>query len=57
MNASINAINAEFNTKTIKISAQVYLNKFYKNLGFKDIGEGYLEDGIPHIAMLRKDTA
>lgn len=36
---------------TIKISAQQYLIRFYESLGFKIYGEGYLEDGIPHIGM------
>jgi ElaA protein len=53
MNASIKAIKAVYNTEVIKISAQTYLNKFYTNLGFSNIGEGYLEDGIPHIAMIK----
>ena len=39
------------NHKT-KISAQSYLIKFYNGLGFQEIGEEYLEDGIPHIAMV-----
>lgn len=52
MKASIEAIKTEFNQTTIKISAQVYLKKFYSNLGFKTAGEEYLEDGIPHITML-----
>tara|TARA_B110000914_G_scaffold60336_1_gene52384 strand:- start:111 stop:551 length:441 start_codon:yes stop_codon:yes gene_type:complete len=54
MNNSIKAINNHYKTKIIKISAQCYLNKFYTNLQFKPIGEKYLEDGIPHIAMLRE---
>ena len=37
----------------IKISAQSYLVKFYNSLGFYQIGEEYLEDGIPHIKMLK----
>lgn len=53
MKASITAIKTNFNQSKIKISAQVYLGKFYNNLGFKEIGEEYLEDGIPHIAMMR----
>ncbi|PIE99774.1 MAG: GNAT family N-acetyltransferase [Maribacter sp.] len=53
MIASIKAIKEHFNETTIKISAQVYLIKFYSSLGFKEIGEGYLEDGIPHIGMLK----
>ena len=54
MNNSIKAINDHYKTKIIKISAQCYLNKFYTNLQFKSIGEKYLEDGIPHVAMLRE---
>ncbi|WP_053976553.1 GNAT family N-acetyltransferase [Mangrovimonas xylaniphaga] len=53
MENSFEAISEYFNEKTIKISAQCYLQQFYNNLGFKEIGESYLEDGIPHIAMLR----
>ena len=53
MNASIKAIKDVYDTDTIKISAQTYLNTFYTNLGFSNIGEGYLEDGIPHIAMIK----
>jgi len=54
MNASAEAIKTYFNETTIKISAQIYLKKFYNNLGFKEVGEGYLEDNIPHIAMIKK---
>jgi len=54
MKLSIEAIKTHFKTKTIKISAQVYLQKFYNQLGFKNVGEEYLEDGIPHIAMLKE---
>ena len=39
---------------SIKISAQCYLDKFYKDLGFISTGEKYLEDGIPHQAMILK---
>jgi ElaA protein len=53
MEASIKAVKDHFNQTEIKISAQCYLNKFYNNLGFKDVGETYLEDGIPHIAMIK----
>lgn len=54
MYASINAVNDKFKEQKIKISAQTYLNKFYTELGFEAIGEGYLEDGIPHIAMVKE---
>jgi ElaA protein len=51
MKASIKAIQEHYNQINITISAQVYLTKFYNSLGFKQIGEEYLEDGIPHIRM------
>lgn len=53
MKASIEAIKTTYNETTIKISAQTYLNTFYTNLGFQKVGEGYLEDGIPHIGMIK----
>lgn len=54
MEASILAIKQYYNQTLIKISAQCYLKQFYTNLGFKAMGEEYLEDDIPHIAMFRK---
>ena len=54
MNASAEAIKTHFNETNIKISAQVYLKKFYNTLGYKEVGEEYLEDNIPHIAMLKE---
>jgi ElaA protein len=53
MQASVKAIKAHYNESIIKISAQCYLEKFYNDLGFKQKGEPYLEDGIPHIAMIK----
>lgn len=38
----------------IKISAQLYLQKFYESFGFTVVGEWYMEDDIPHIAMVKK---
>ncbi len=39
--------------QSIKISAQQHLEKFYQQHGFISVSEMYLEDGIPHIAMLK----
>lgn len=39
-------------SESIKISAQAYLEKFYSDLGFKQVSELYLEDDIPHMAMV-----
>ena len=38
----------------IRISAQAHLARFYGSFGFETVGEAYLEDGIPHVEMLRK---
>ena len=53
MKASVAAVQRYYKVNTIKISAQTYLRRFYNNLEFYEVGEEYLEDGIPHIAMLR----
>ena len=50
---SIEQIDQLFKTSEIKIGAQTYLKKFYEAHGFKKIGADYIEDGIPHIYMLR----
>lgn len=50
---SIQQINNEFKTAKIKIGAQIYLKKFYESHGFNKIGEQYMEDGIPHIYMVK----
>jgi len=53
MKASVEAIKNHFNQTKIKLSAQCYLKKFYNNLGFYEVGEEYLEDGIPHVSMIK----
>ena len=35
------------------LGAQTYLAAFYSKFGFQQTGPEYLEDGIPHIPMLR----
>jgi ElaA protein len=37
----------------IRISAQARLQRFYAEAGFEVVGAPYLEDGIPHVEMLR----
>ena len=54
MQKSIEELKNEYNEENIEISAQKYLIKFYDDLGFKKIGEEYLEDNIPHIKMVLK---
>ena len=54
MNEAIQATQTVFNETKITISAQLYLKKFYENLGFTQTSEMYLEDDIKHIEM-KKD--
>lgn len=44
-------IESEFGKQVIRISAQEYLLNYYSKHGFNQVGEGYLEDNIPHIEM------
>jgi len=37
----------------VKISAQVYLERFYADFGFRRSSDDYSEDGILHCEMLR----
>ena len=53
MQASLAAVEARFGPVPICLSAQSYLRRFYEELGFRVEGEEYLEDGIPHIMMLK----
>ncbi len=54
MNAAIENIGSIYGNTAIKISAQLHLTSFYEQVGFEQTGESYLEDDIPHIAMIRK---
>jgi ElaA protein len=49
-----NELAIENYQQPIKISAQVYVVPFYEKLGYIVVGEEYLEDGIPHTAMILK---
>jgi len=50
---AIDAVNEQFGTAQITISAQLYLKNFYEGHGFIQTSEMYLEDDIPHIEMKR----
>ncbi len=53
MAQAIKAVTDNYGKGAITISAQLYLKKFYESHGFVQIGDEYLEDGIPHIRMRR----
>ncbi|EKF59766.1 acetyltransferase [Agrobacterium albertimagni AOL15] len=54
MREAIAEVEKRYPGEPIEISAQSHLQKFYGSLGFEVISEEYLEDGIPHMDMLRK---
>lgn len=45
-----------FPEQIVKISAQAHLEQLYNQHGFVKCSDVYLEDGIPHIAMLQQPT-
>lgn len=53
MNRSIGCIEELYGETPIRISAQVYLQKFYTELGFQSVGDIYIEDSIEHIEMVK----
>jgi ElaA protein len=55
MRFSIEELYRRWGVQPIKISAQAHLQAFYASVGFNGVGEGYLEDGIPHRAMILAD--
>lgn len=54
MEKSIEELEKIYGHVPIRIGAQAYLKKFYEGFGFEDLNEPYMEDGIPHMIMLRK---
>lgn len=38
----------------VVLEAQTYARKLYEKVGFEQISEEFLEDGIPHIKMMMK---
>lgn len=49
---AIDFITDTLEEKEIRISAQAYLQEFYKGFGFEAISDIYLYEGIEHIEML-----
>jgi ElaA protein len=46
-------IDEAFPSSPVRIGAQSRLEKFYNSFGFVVASDPYIEDGIPHIEMLR----
>ena len=50
---AVQRIDREFPSQPTRIGAQAHLQKFYGEFGFQTISDTFLEDGIPHVEMLR----
>ncbi len=55
MKIGISVAKEKYGAKKIKIGAQAYAKPFYEGVGFKQISNEYMEDGIPHIYMLYEE--
>lgn len=53
MRQAIACVVAQWGAQPLRIGAQARLEKFYVQHGFATAGEPYIEDGIPHVEMLR----
>ncbi|AHG45496.1 acyltransferase [Rhizobium leguminosarum bv. trifolii CB782] len=54
MSEAISACERLYPANPIALSAQAHLRRFYEAFGFSVASEEYLEDGIPHIDMVRE---
>jgi ElaA protein len=54
MAQAITSLQGQWGLQPIRIGAQAHLQAFYEQHGFADVGKPYMEDGIPHIEMLRQ---
>lgn len=53
MELSVEKAIESYGEGPIRIGAQLYLKAFYERFGFNINSAEYIEDGIPHIEMLR----
>jgi ElaA protein len=52
MDKAIKVCVHEMAATKITISAQLYLKEFYEKLGFKTVGDVYLDCDLPHLKMV-----
>lgn len=56
MQQSLGKMRELFGNRPVKIGAQLYLKDFYASFGFAQVSDTYLEDGIPHIYMVKNPS-
>jgi ElaA protein len=54
MNESVRLLEKLWGPQPIRIGAQAHLESFYNRHGFVSDDKPYVEDGIPHLEMIRK---
>jgi ElaA protein len=54
MQQAIERVYLQWGTQPIRIGAQARLERFYHSHGFAVASQPYMEDGIPHIEMLKR---
>ena len=52
MKVGMRAAKEVFNAESIYVEAQTYAKGLYEKLGFREISDEFLIDGIPHVKML-----
>jgi ElaA protein len=57
MDRTLAEVARRYPGQPVRIMAQAYLGKFYRALGFEAVGAEFLDDGIPHIEMVRGGKA
>ncbi|SCB56571.1 ElaA protein [Rhizobium aethiopicum] len=57
MREAITACERLYPKNPIALSAQAHLRRFYESFGFVGTSQEYLEDGIPHIDMIRQSAS
>ena len=48
----LRAAQERYGAQSVRIEAQTYARKLYEDHGFRQDGEEFLEDDIPHIPMI-----
>lgn len=56
MQRAVQAMDELYPGLAIRIGAQQYLERFYSGFGFETASPTYIEDGIPHVEMVRPTT-
>ena len=50
----VEMLTKSFNPCTISFHAQYYIKDYYKEFGFTEVGEPFMEAGVKHIKMVKK---